>query len=150
MKRILILCMLLLLTGCDSDIVVALKDPSPKVIEEVTYEYSDFNSLNDYNEVLSQDSSYLVYYYNITCGACARIKDTVLEFAADNTTEYNFYLLHSPDVTGDRQTILFEGESLASTPTLMVIENGVIIGFYNGTIEIGDYLDSLINQEVTE
>lgn len=157
MKKILVLCMVLLLAGCDSNsmdgslfskssndyIENGEVENDEELDEEIVLEYFMFSALNDYSEILIQDGSYMVYYYSETCGACASFKETMLTFADEDTSEYDFYLMHAPDLTGERSSVVLGDGGLTGTPTLMIIENGVIVEYYLGTLEIGDYLTSM-------
>jgi len=51
-------------------------------------------------------------------------------------------LLDADRIRGSKDSLnLPYGESLKSTPTLMVVQNGIIIDFLVGTIEITEYYD---------
>ncbi|MGS0973281.1 MAG: thioredoxin family protein [Candidatus Izemoplasmataceae bacterium] len=89
-----------------------------------------------------QDETYLLYFYSETCPYCNQIKDRSLNFFEEHKDELPVYLLDADRIRGSKDSLnLPYGESLKSTPTLMVVQNGIIIDFLVGTIEITEYYD---------
>lgn len=117
-----------------------------------TYEYDEFEHLYDFSQFDSQNESlYGVYYYQETCGGCQAAKQDTLAFATENNLNMNVYLVDA-NLTSDndnvKDDIVFNGEELRYTPTLLIYNDGVLedmivgyealISFYN-TVENGNY-----------
>jgi thiol-disulfide isomerase/thioredoxin len=106
--------------------------------------YSDFNKINDYSEVSTQENSiYGVYFYSEKCGACISIKEDTISFANNNKLNMQLYMLDAQTTSGDRNNINLNGNTMSSTPTLLIYENNVLIKFYIGTIEITDFYEAV-------
>ena len=105
--------------------------------------YKDFPKISSYEEVNQiQDDTYLLYFYSETCSYCNQIKDRSLNFFEEHKDDLPVYLLDADRIRGSKDSLnLPFGESLKSTPTLMVVQNGIIIDFLVGTIEITEYYD---------
>lgn len=105
--------------------------------------YKDFPKISSYEEVNQiQDETYLLYFYSETCPYCNQIKDRSLNFFEEHKDDLPVYLLDADRIRGSKDSLnLPFGESLKSTPTLMVVQNGIIIDFLVGTIEITEYYD---------
>ncbi len=105
--------------------------------------YKDFPKISSYEDVNQiQDETYLLYFYSETCPYCNQIKDRSLNFFEEHKDDLPVYLLDADRIRGSKDSLnLPFGESLKSTPTLMVVQNGIIIDFLVGTIEITEYYD---------
>jgi thiol-disulfide isomerase/thioredoxin len=105
--------------------------------------YKDFPKIGSYEEVNQiQDETYLLYFYSETCPYCNQIKNRSLNFFEEHKDDLPVYLLDADKIRGSKDSLnLPFGESLKSTPTLMIVQNGIIIDFLVGTIEITDYYD---------
>lgn len=111
------------------------------IIFNVTSEelkYSDFKEVKSYNEISTiQDQKYLLYFYSESCGACQSIKTQSLNFFNENEKDLPVYMIDANRISGTKDSLdLPESKTLTSTPTLMVVENGIIIKFLVGTEEI--------------
>jgi len=120
---ILLLSLVMMLTGCD--------------FGSKTLDYSDFkdHAVNTYGELeAKKDARYIAYYYSETCTHCAEIKEDVLSFFS-GLEGFDFYLLdiaNAPDSSGY--------EEFLGTPTLFVIQDGVILERYIGSDFVEQFL----------
>jgi thiol-disulfide isomerase/thioredoxin len=106
--------------------------------------YKDFENVSSYEEVKNiSDQKYLLYFYSDSCPYCQQIKAASLNFFDENKDELPVYMLDADRIRGSKDSLnLPFGESLSSTPTLMVVENGIITQFLVGTVEIQNYYDN--------
>jgi thiol-disulfide isomerase/thioredoxin len=109
-----------------------------------TLDYKSFQAVDSYEKVNEiEDQKFSLYFYSESCGACQSIKNTSLSFFDDNRDNLPVYMLDASTIRGSRDSLdLPQGESLTSTPTLMIVEYGVIVQFLVGTVEIQDYIDN--------
>lgn len=103
--------------------------------------YNDFQEVKSYNQIESiQAQKFLLYFYSESCGACQKIKTQSLNFFDEYKNELPVYMMDASSISGSMDSLVLPpGDVLNSTPTLMVVENGVIVNFYVGTEEIGSY-----------
>jgi thiol-disulfide isomerase/thioredoxin len=104
----------------------------------ITYEYSDFqdHQVSTYDDLELHEGTYVVYYYSPFCGHCESIKQDILEFLSTFDT-YDYYMLDTSDASGVSNFDEFYG-----TPTVFVVEDGVIQESYIGTFQITDFIVS--------
>lgn len=109
-----------------------------------TLDYKSFQEVDSYEKVNEiEDQKFSLYFYSESCGACKSIKNSSLSFFDDNRDNLPVYMLDASTIRGSRDSLdLPQGESLTSTPTLMIVEYGVIVQFLVGTVEIQDYIDN--------
>jgi len=134
MKKILlglIVTLVVTLAGCNTV-------EKEKEIVDIASDYSDVEHIDSFDGVLTQaESNYVVYYYSANCGYCNLIKDYVLEYASDNNVDIKVYFLDADNVTG---TNTF---NLTGTPTIMIVENGVVVQQESGYITVKNLLNTL-------
>ena len=109
---------------------------------ESMYSYVDFEYINSYEEIPNQEGRYFVYVYLDNCAACKDIKYGLLDMMKDRD---DFYLVNTAAATmnssnmnqfsDDTETYL-----ITSVPTLIVVEDGSVIDYIVGSLEIRDYI----------
>ena len=89
-------------------------------------DYSDFDYIEDYDEVFTRrEGTYVVYLYSLSCAQCETIKDDVLAFASSyaDRTVYFFNLdLGSSTLQNTFLTTL--GKATVGTPTVILVADG--------------------------
>ena len=107
-------------------------------------DYKDFEILDAYEDVRKiEDEKYLLYFYSEACVYCQQIEQVSLNFFEENKENLPVYLIDADRVRGSKDSLNIPyGESLKSTPTLMVVENYQITKFLVGTEEIKDYYEN--------
>lgn len=107
--------------------------------------YDDFEQVGNYQLITTMDdASYAVYLYSEECPACKGIKTQVLEFADNNKSNLPLYLMDTAQTSGYPEYVVGPaGESLTSTPTLMVIQDGVMTQFIVGADQITSFFDGV-------
>lgn len=100
------------------------------------YEYEDFSDhdLSSFAEVYNQEGTYIVYYYSKVCSDCASLKQNILSYL-NSYDETDYYLIE--DGIADDQFLF---EDFYVTPTLFIIENGVITNRYLSSVQILEYI----------
>ena len=114
MKKILSILLLLTLSftlaGCDEDSSDEL-------------DYSDFEHLTNYSQVLTQEEDqYFVYFYATWCSICATVKSDILTFTDSNVNGVKVYLVDIDYLAGENFIPGFEG-----VPTMVTIVNGALV-----------------------
>lgn len=106
--------------------------------------YSSFDEINNYDDIYSiDDQKFLLYFYSESCGACQNIKTSSLSFFKQYEDDLPVYMMDATRIKGSKDILILPfGEELTSTPTLMVVENGIITEFYIGTVEISNFYSS--------
>lgn len=101
------------------------------------YDYDDFNDhfLESFADVYTQEGTYLVYFYSEYCSDCSDLKQDILTYL-DNYEETEFYLI-SDQSSSDQ----FLYEDFYVTPTLFVIEDGVITTRYLSSVQILEFIE---------
>lgn len=131
-----------LLASCSSNSVLSRTCESE-------LDYHNFESqFVKWNQVLSLDKNqYFVYIFMVNCGHCNEIKQNVLCYASNHTDfyfcEYSKEILVIEDINetigkGDIEEIGIKG-----TPTLLGIENGVLVMNIAGSKAIIETLTNL-------
>jgi len=121
-------------------------------------DYSSYDHLETYDQVLSQDKDdYVVYFYSETCPACQDIKDNVMDTLNDQDKEYGRVFLVDVDnfdqavVPTDEQAFTKENLLAAlgiediTTPLVVVVANGEFEEAITGKVNINDFMDKLDN-----
>lgn len=145
----LMVLMSFLLVGCTSTTTTtSLTDGTS------TLDYSDFDSLSDFNEVFNRrQSTYLVYVYSSYCTVCATIKDEVFSFAA-TFDDYPIYFFNAGLVADSdyKQDYLDAiGQSTAQTPVMIVVKdndfdkNNINQYLFIGAIKIRSAMTDMLN-----
>jgi len=104
MKKLLIICLLLLLTACEE--------------ENDGYDYEDLDNVQvtSYLEGETMEEKYVLYYYSETCPACNNVKQEIIPFFMDFDL-LDVYLLN----VGDMMDVSLFTE-FVGTPSLFVID----------------------------
>lgn len=141
---ILLLSAILLLNGCTKS-----KTTSIPMNESVIslFDYSDIeNKKITWESIFSYgDDRYFVYIYSEKCGHCNEIKQTIIEYSKTNEYFYflecssNIPILDSVDETIGQSD--YEEIGILGTPTLLVIENHVLVENIAGSKAIIDTLE---------
>jgi len=105
--------------------------------KEKEYEYDDFSDryLTSYESVYEVEGKYVLYYFFEYCEDCNSIKQTILPFL-DTYSDLPFHLLSSTLATDDNVYSDF-----FVTPTIYVIEDGIIIDKYFGTPGVKEFIE---------
>lgn len=122
-KRLVFLALLLVLSGC-----------TPK---EVIYDYDDFSSLSNWDQVHNLEQGYFyVYVYSEYCVACDNIKQQVLTYFYESQKEedipvylVNYYLVDNEPPF-----------DFTYTPTLVVMEGDSIVEIFDTQEGILDFI----------
>jgi len=115
-------------------------------IVNVQYKYSDFENINSFYAIQTQEEDeYLVYYYSESCGYCNEIKEDVLNFAHENNAGIKMYLLDAATATGSTLVITdpTSGATMDGTPSLIIVKNGVIVQMSPGYINVLQIIDEI-------
>lgn len=100
--------------------------------EDDGLQYSEFEHLYNYSQVLTQsEDEYFVYFYATWCSVCSKVKDDILPFTFSNTNEVKVYLIDIDHLTGENFIEGFEG-----VPTLVTIVDGVLVDLNVGETNI--------------
>jgi thiol-disulfide isomerase/thioredoxin len=101
--------------------------------------YDDHPKIMDFSNIdeLGQDSTDLIYRFHPDCGACARIKSQVIDFAESNEQDLTVYMTHI-----DYEENLPPGY-YTGTPTLLVVEDGEIVDEITGATDIPLFFDDV-------
>jgi len=108
-------------------------------------DYNDFPTIRTFDQVTEQDeTTYAVYFYSESCGACSQIKADTMSFGNENALDIKMYLVDTDKVTGSvLDAIGPNGEVLESTPTMMIVRNGAVSHFFNNTANIVNFYNSV-------
>ena len=127
----------ILLSGCV---------PSTKS-DPVTYDYSDVESHQiNWSDIFSQpEDSYSVYFYSVTCGHCAEIKQNILSYYFLNKEVIYFSKTSEETVFGSKTDLIgvsnLEDFHIFGTPFLINISNHAVSNYYAGVSEITKYIE---------
>lgn len=103
--------------------------------------YKDFEHLQTFEDFDNQiEDKYAVYYYSTECGACAAIKNRVLDFALENELGLKVYFLELLTAEGDYRAM---PASVTGTPNIIFVENGTVVDTIQGSDVITDFFDSV-------
>ena len=125
MKKLLILCMVLILSACDNE-------------EVETYDYDDLGAVqvSSYMEGETKDEKYILYYYSETCPGCNSVKQEVIPFFMDFDL-LNVYLLN----TGEMFDVSLFTEFIG-TPSLFIIDGSkTLYETYIGVDRVREFLE---------
>ena len=123
----------LILVGCNKKSTSSTKD----------FDYSDVLDLTiEWSHVLNVKSGkYYAYIYSETCSHCKEIKQDIISYALDNygTLYFVRYVDKIPII--DSGVPLLEKSNIeelgiVGTPSLFLIENHIVKGYYAGSKEI--------------
>ncbi|MFK5883593.1 MAG: thioredoxin family protein [Candidatus Izemoplasma sp.] len=91
-------------------------------------DYSDFDHLSNYSQVLTQEEDqYFVYFYATWCSICATVKTDVLTFTNSNVNDAKVYLIDIDHLAGENFIPGFDG-----VPTMVTIVNGQLVNMNVG------------------
>jgi hypothetical protein len=115
--------------------------------DKLKYKY--FEHVSSYEEVKNiSNQKYLLYLHSDSCHFCQQVKSTSLNFFYENKDELPVYMLDTDRIRGSKDILnLPFGEILNSTPTLIIVENGIITQFLIGTVEIQNFYNEYIKQK---
>ena len=121
---------MLLAVGCKK---VNSISPSISSQESAALDYDlVIDKIISWDEALSQSlEKYNVYVYSLTCGHCREIKETVISKAIERNDIYFIEYSKSIPVSEDVSDTIGKNDIteifILGTPTLLVVENGVLI-----------------------
>lgn len=102
-------------------------------------DYADFDHIADYSDLYDRpEDNYIVYYYSVSCGYCNQIKDYILDFAFENDTNTKLYFIDVYNIEG-----AYPFEESYGTPTIFVVDDGVVTYTTSGANSVPAYLGSL-------
>ena len=111
---------------------------------ELKDSYSDFTRIIEYSEASRQENElYGVYFYSETCGACISIKEETFQFGTNNNLQIDLFMMDAQRTTGNRSDINLNGNSLNSTPTLLIYKNNSLVDYFVGTTEITNFYEAV-------
>ena len=143
MKLILLLATVLL-SGCVPN---TKSDP-------VTYDYSDVETqIIDWCDIFSQlEDNYSVYFYSVTCGHCAEIKQSILSYYFLNKEVMYFSRTSEETVFGTKTDLIgvsdLEDFHIFGTPFLINVTNHTVSNYYAGVSEITNYIEKNTKQKI--
>jgi hypothetical protein len=120
-------------------------------------DYSSYDHLETYNQVLGQeDEDYVVYFYSLTSALSKEVKEDVLRALNDFDKDGVVYLVNTADFT---QAAVAEGESAyteaillaalgiedITTPMIVTVANGSFEEVITGSLNIDDFLEAIQN-----
>lgn len=118
-------------------------------------DYRSYDHLETYNQVLGEeDGDYVVYFYSLTSGTSAEIKEDVLKALNDFDKNGTVYLVNTAEFT---EAPVEEGESAyteailqtalgvddITTPMIVTVVDGYFEETITGSLNITDFLDEL-------
>ena len=102
-------------------------------------DYADFDNLQNFSDIYDRpEEKYVVYYYSEFCGYCNQIKDFMLSFANENDAGIKVYMLDVQKITG-----AYPFEGTYGTPTIFIVENGIVTYTTSGATSVPEYLEGL-------
>lgn len=114
------------------------------VPEEDLYDYDQFSHVTNFDNLDDLNADvYAVYYYQVSCGACAAIKQDVLERAAGNESSMPIYLMDATNTTGSKDRVILNGETIRYTPTMLVYRDGELVEMLVGSDNILPFIDDV-------
>jgi thioredoxin-related protein len=117
-----------------------------------TIDYNDFEEVGSFETALSkEEESYLLYFYSETCSICVNVKSDVLSFFDTNQELMKVYMMDVYNTEGNYRSIdLGEGAELVGTPTLILVENGAVRSFFQGSVEIEQYMECGVETDIAD
>jgi len=107
-------------------------------------EYSQFEHLTNFATLEYQPHEvYAVYYYQLGCGGCELIKQEMLGLAQSNNSNLKIYLMDARDTVGTNDHIVFNGEDLSHTPTILVYRDGELVDLLEGGTAIEPFMNDV-------
>ncbi len=113
-----------------------------------TLSYNDdrLTHVTSWNTFLSEqapeDEPFLVYMYLETCGACQEIQQEILSFALDHKDSIPFFLADA-NAPLLRASANNRPGSATAVPTLVLMENGVVLQEATGITPVRNLLNQL-------
>ena len=122
------------------------EDESFSISETTEHEYDEVMDKEiTWNEMFSiEQSQYLIYFYSTTCSHCKEIKNQIIEYALSNDNfffiKYSDDVIIAPEVKSTIGATSPCDVAILGTPSLVEIENGVLINNLAGVKEIMNFL----------
>ncbi len=138
----------LLLTSCNKTIVIVEDEKKDYSTQKITHNYDEIVDMKIYwSSIFSQkEDHYYVYLYSTSCTHCNSIKDAIIEYALEETS--NIYFVsssaeHNLSETVDKYAIVDSLDELYSRgyPSLLKLEEHVVTLNLAGVRDIIDELD---------
>ncbi len=109
------------------------------------YDYSDFvNRTIHFEDIFTIDFNHEVYIFSKSCRHCENIKDLVLGYGFNKVDFYLLEFTSSIPVTSDISSTIgaasYETVSVLGTPTLLVINSGLLEYNLAGENKIKEYI----------
>jgi len=112
--------------------------------QPVELEYTEFQHLTDFATIDDQSQDvYAVYYYQLGCGGCDLIKQEILTLAQSNNSNLKIYLMDARDTVGTNDHIVYNGEDLSHTPTMLVYRDGELADLLEGGTAIEPFINDV-------
>ena len=119
---------------------------------EVIYDYEDVNERKiQWNEIFfPANTGYFVYIYSNNCGHCMNIKQKIINFIVDDLyptyiVEFDSNIPISNNVDDTIGATNYNDVKIKGTPTLLMIENHILIMNVAGENQISSIIDYYIN-----
>ena len=117
---------------------------TPSTNDVLDYSSFDDQLMTSYSDIESiEGQRYIAYYYSETCGHCNDIKPVILEFF-NNLDGFPVYLL---DVSKASDSSEFD---FYGTPTIHVIQDGVLLEQYIGTVFIEQFMEKYMDFDIND
>lgn len=141
MKKLFIL-ITMLLSSCTKTSITTDEITSFNSI----YDYSDFvNRTINFEDIFTIDFDHEVYIFSKSCRHCENIKDLVLGYGFNKVDFFLLEFTSSIPVTSDISSTIgatsYETVSILGTPTLLVINSGLLEYNLAGENKIKDYIE---------
>lgn len=112
----------------------------------IDYEYDDVLDKHiQFGDIFTMENDYFIYIYMIRCYHCNLIKNQMIEYSMKYD---NFYFLECPDeisISNDVSHTIgiktLSELSINGTPTLLMIEDKMLVLNISGSVKILNYLD---------
>lgn len=105
--------------------------------------------MNKFNKYYNRNENTIIYYASSQCGYCA-MQTPILETLAK---QYDLDYLEIDSIkltTSERNTVLEKLGIEHATPTTVVVKNGKIVGFNEGTVPSQEKFVALTDDEIKE
>lgn len=115
--------------------------------EPITYDYLNVESHQiGWSDVfLQEEDSYSVYFYSLTCGHCAEIKQKILSYYFLDREVLYFSQTSEETVYGSKTDLIGVNDissfHIFGTPFLINVNNHEVTNYYAGVNEITNYID---------
>lgn len=112
--------------------------------EPADLEYTEFQHLTNFATLEDQSQDvYAVYYYQLGCIGCDNIKQEMLQLAQSNDSNLKIYLMDARDTVGTNDHIIYDGEDLSHTPTILVYRDGELVDLLEGGTAIEPFMNDV-------